>query len=131
MSVADSAPVAPVYVVPSANEPCAVKLPIVPNTKFGPAISSIAELTAFPAAKPAPVPLRAYCTLTVDPSTTEYSELASVDAVHPVGAGSTETPLVVSVVKCPSGAVTTTANVTGPEAGAVYVLRETECVALV
>jgi hypothetical protein len=131
MSVADSAPVAPVYVVPIANEPCAEKLPVGPNAKFRPAISSIAELTAVPVTKPAPVPLMAYCTLAVDPSTTEYAELASVDAVHPVGAGSTETPLIVSVVTCPSGAVTTTANVTGPEAGAVYVLRETECVALV
>jgi hypothetical protein len=53
--------------------------------------------------------------------------------VHPVGIPTTETPLVVSGVMCPSGAVTITENVTwpDPDAGLVYVPSDTECEALV
>ena len=49
-------------------------------------------------------------------------------AVHALGTTATATALVVSVAVYPSGAVTMTENVTGPEPGAVYVDNETECV---
>jgi hypothetical protein len=105
-----------------------VKFPIVPNDTLGPEIALITELTAFPVAKPvrAPVPVSAYGVLIADPSTTAYVDIASVVAVQPVGIPTTETPLVVSVAVYPSGAVTMTENVTGPDAGAVYVLIDTE-----
>jgi hypothetical protein len=66
-------------------------------------------------------------------STTAYVEPAIVVAVHPVGIPTTETPLVVSVLAFPSGAVTVTENVTGPAlaAGLVYVSSDTECEELV
>jgi hypothetical protein len=51
--------------------------------------------------------------------------------VHPVGIPTTETPLVVSVLVCPSGAVTMTENATDPDAGLVYVPSDTECEELV
>jgi hypothetical protein len=132
-SVAVVDPVAPVYVVASANAPGAVKLPVAPNATFGPEIALIAEPTSIPAAKPAraPVPLRAYGTLTADPSTTAYAEPAIVVAVHPVGIPTTETPLVARVVVYPSGAVTITENATEPDAGLVYVPSDTECEELV
>jgi hypothetical protein len=128
-SVAVTDPVVePAYVVESANAPCAVKLPVVPNVRPGPVIASITELTWLPAAKPAraSVPLSAYGTLTADPSTTAYIELAIVVAVHPTGVPMTEMPLVVRVVVYPSGAVTTTENATEPEPGLVYVPSDTE-----
>lgn len=105
-----------------------MKFPIVPNDTLGPEIAVITELTSFPVANPvrAPVPLSVYGTLITDASTTAYVELASVLAVQPVGIPTTETPLVVSVAMYPSGAVTITENVTGPDAGAVYVPIDTE-----
>jgi hypothetical protein len=121
-----------VYVVARAKEPCAVKLAAVPNARAeGPENSSTTVATAFPVAKPVRpvVPLSAYGTVTVDPSTTAYVEPASVVAAQPVGIASTVTALVVSVAVFPSGAVTTTENRTDDvlEVGAVYVVRETEC----
>jgi hypothetical protein len=132
-SVAVVDPVAPVYVVASVNAPCAVKFPVVPNDRFGPAIELITELITSPVANPvrAPVPLRAYGTLIADPSTTAYTQLGIVVAVHPAGAPTTETPLVVRVAVYPSGAVTTTENATVPVVGAIYVLIDAECVELV
>lgn len=61
ISVAVTGPVDPVYVVPSVNEPCAVKLPIVPNVRLDPAIVLITELTGLFVAKPVrdPAPLSA------------------------------------------------------------------------
>ena len=128
MSVAVAAPVDPAYVVASVKDPCAVKLPVVPNVRPGPEIALSTELTEFPVAKPAraPVPLRAYGTLIAVPSTTAYVEPESVAAVQPVGIATTDMPLVVSVAVCPSGLVTTTENVTGPAAGLVYVPSDTE-----
>ena len=72
------------------------------------------------------MPLSVYGTLTADPSTTAYVELAIVVAVHPAGVPMTEIPLVVRVFVCPSGAVTTTENATEPETGLVYVPSDTE-----
>ena len=128
ISVAVADPVEPAYVVESANAPSAVKLPVVPNVRPDPVIASITELTWLPAAKPAraSVPLSVYGTLTADPSTTAYVELAIVVAVHPAGVPMTEIPLVVRVFVCPSGAVTTTENATEPETGLVYVPSDTE-----
>ena len=69
-----------------------------------------------------------YGTWTVEPSTAAYTEPARLAAVHALGTAATATELVVSVAVYPSGAVTMTENVTGPEAGAVYVDNATECV---
>jgi hypothetical protein len=136
-NVALVAPVDPAYVVPMVIAPMAVKFAVVPNVRpVEPETESIALDTEAPVPNLASIvagaPASVYWTWTVPPSTHEYTvEPGTSDAVHVVGALTTKITGETSVEVYPSGAVTTTANRTEPDAGtllpSVYVPIEAEC----
>jgi hypothetical protein len=124
-NVALAAPVDPAYVVPMVIAPMAVKFAVVPNVRpVEPETASIALDTEAPVPNLASIvagaPASVYWTWTVAPSTHEYTvEPGTMDAVHVVGTLTTKITGDTSGEVYPSGAVTTTAKRTEPEAGAL------------